>query len=322
MAKTATKVYAELAGFDVLSEVLGTLGLRSRVYCRTQLAGPWAIEVRGSELLHFHLVEHGEAWLSIAGRAEPEPLRPGEVLVIRSPAGHRLADQPGKRPVAPIVFAAEDDTGRMQRLRHGSNAAEPDSVIVCGAFALQHAADHPLMRLLPPVMRLRPDPADWLGAVAGLLSREARTLQPGSEIVISRLTDLLFIQVLRAWMREHAPRQGWLAALSHPQIGPVLAAVHEQPERAWTVEALAALAHLSRSAFSARFAKVVGEPAQTYLMRLRMQAAARLVSERRASLAEIAAATGYESEAAFNKAFKRWHGLAPGQFRELLGEAA
>jgi AraC-like DNA-binding protein len=170
-------------------------------------------------------------------------------------------------------------------------------------------------------MRLRPDAADWLGAVVNLLSHEAGQLQPGSEIVISRLTDLLFIQVLRAWMREHAPRQGWLAALSHPQIGPVLAAVHEQPERAWTVEALAALAHLSRSAFSARFAKVVGEPAQTYLMRLRMQAAARLISERRASLAEIAAATGYESEAAFNKAFKRWHGLAPGQFRELQAEA-
>lgn len=243
------------------------------------------------------------------------------MLVIRSPAGHRLANLPGKRPVAPIVFSAEDDAGRMQTLRHG-NAAKPDHVIVCGSFALQHAADHPLLRLLPPVMRLRPDAADWLGAVARLLSHEASQLQPGSEIVISRLTDLLFIQVLRAWMREHAPQQGWLAALSHPQIGPVLAAVHEQPERAWTVEALAALAHLSRSAFSARFAKVVGEPAQTYLMRLRMRAAARLVSERRASLAEIAAATGYESEAAFSKAFKRWHGLAPGQFRELQAEAA
>lgn len=320
-AATTPKVVAELAGFDVLSEVLSTLGLRSRLYCRTQLAGPWVIEVRPSELLHFHLVEQGEAWLSLDGHAVPEPLRPGEVLVIRSPHGHRLADRPGKRPVAPIVFGAEDDTGRLQQLRHGT-ATAPESAIVCGAFALRHAGDHPLTRVLPPVMRLRPAQGDWLGAVAGLLSAEARELQPGSEIVISRLTDLLFIEVLRAWMREHAPRQGWLAALSHPQIGPVLAAVHEQPEHAWTVEALAARAHLSRSAFSARFAKVVGEPAQTYLMRLRMQAAARLVSERRASLAEIAVATGYESEAAFSKAFKRWHGLAPGQFREVQVEAA
>lgn len=321
MTASTPKVFAELAGFDVLSEVLGTLGLRSRVYCRTQLAGPWVIEVRGSELLHFHLVEQGEAWLSIEGRPEAEPLRPGELLLIRSPGGHRLADRPGERPVAPIVFGVEDDSGRLRRLQHG-DAAAPDSAIVCGAFALRHAGDHPLTRLLPPVMRLRPAQGDWLGAVAGLLSAEARQLQPGSEIVISRLTDLLFMHALRAWMREHAPRQGWLAALSHPQIGPVLAAVHEQPERAWAVEALAELAHLSRSAFSARFARVVGEPAQTYLMRLRMQAAARLVSERRTSLAEIAAATGYESEAAFSKAFKRWHGLAPGRFREWQAEAA
>lgn len=310
------KVFAELAGFDVLSEVLGSLGLRSRVYCRSELAGPWAIEVRGSALLHFHLVERGEAWLEVEGRPEAEPLRMGEVLVVSSPGGHRLSDRPGARPVKPIVFATED-AGRMQRLHQG-RAAEPDSVIVCGAFELQHAADHPLTRLLPTLMRLRPPAGDapWLGGIAALLAAEARALQPGSEVVISRLTDLLFMQVLRAWMREHAPRQGWLAALSHPQIGPVLAAVHERPDRAWTVEALAALAHLSRSAFSARFAKVVGEPAKTYLMRLRMQDAARRVRERRASLAEIAAATGYESEAAFNKAFKRWQGQTPGRFRE------
>ena len=322
MGSTA-KVFAELAGFDVLSEVLGSLGLRSRVYCRTQLAGPWVIEVQGSEVLHFHLVEHGEAWLEVEGRPEAEPLRPGEVLVIKSPGGHRLADRPGARPVAPLVFSMSADAGRMQLLQHG-DAAAPESIVVCGSFALQQAGDHPLTRLLPPVMRLRPMPgeADWLGAVAALLTTEARQLQPGSEVVISRLTDLLFIQVLRAWMRAHAPRQGWLAALSHPQIGPVLAAVHERPEQVWTVEALAALAHLSRSAFSARFAKVVGEPAKTYLMRLRMQAAARLVGERRASLAEIAAVAGYESEAAFSKAFKRWHGRAPGQYREAAAALA
>jgi AraC-like DNA-binding protein len=140
-------------------------------------------------------------------------------------------------------------------------------------------------------------------------------MRPGAQMVISRLTDVLFVQVLRDWISDSALLPGWLTALSHPQIGPALAAVHEKPDALWTVEKLARHAHLSRTAFSTRFAATVGEPPQKYLARLRMQQAARLLNQGQMSIASVASTIGYESESAFNKAFKRWHGRTPGAVR-------
>lgn len=140
-------------------------------------------------------------------------------------------------------------------------------------------------------------------------------MKPGTATILSRLTDILFVQVLRAWLAEQPDQPSWLSGLNDPRVGPALALIHERPGEAWTVETLAAKVGLSRSPFTVRFTKVVGESPQAYLTRVRMQRAARLIREQDDSLGRIAHAVGYESESSFNKAFKRQYRQTPGQFR-------
>jgi AraC-like DNA-binding protein len=270
----------------------------------------------GADLMHFHIIERGSAWLELDARQPLRALAPGDVIVIGRGHGHRLFDQPRRGGVEPITFPDELDEGRCMLVRHGR--AEGGTVMICGSFSFDNAARHPLVRLLPRFMQIKAGSASgsaWVGPVARLLTAEAAAMRPGAQMVMSRLTDVLFVQVLRDWISDSALLPGWLTALSHPQIGPALAAVHEKPDAPWTVEKLAQHAHLSRTAFSTRFAATVGEPPQKYLTRLRMQQAARLLNQGQMNIASVASTIGYESESAFNKAFKRWHGRTPGAVR-------
>ena len=148
------------------------------------------------------------------------------------------------------------------------------------------------------------------------MGEEARALRPGGETVITRLADVLVIQALRAWLQEApAAQQGWLGALQDPQLGRALTLIHREPGRDWTVASLAQAVAMSRSAFAARFTERVGEPAMHYLLRWRMHAALGWLREEGASLGEAASRAGYQSEAAFSRAFKRVTGQSPGAAR-------
>jgi AraC-like DNA-binding protein len=317
MPRKPNKLYYELPQFDVLGDVLRSLGLKSRVFCRAELSGPWAIEFPRQDMMHFHILERGSAWLELDAKPPPRALAPGDVMVIGSGRAFRITDQAGRRGVKPLPLPEEPLDDRFGLIRHGSAAG--GTVLICGSFLFEEAAEHPLLELLPDFMHVRAssEPATaWLDLVARLLTAEVSQMRPGTQKVVSSLTDILFVQVLRQWMGEGAAMPaGWLGALQHPQIGPALAAVHERPDAVWTVDKLARRANLSRSAFSTRFAQVVGETAQAYLTRLRMQRAVRLLEKDHLSLTAIASAVGYDSEAAFNKAFKRWRGKTPGQVR-------
>jgi AraC-like DNA-binding protein len=320
MAQKVRKLLCELPQFDVLGDVLSSLGLKSRLFCRTELGSPWLIQFPRQEIMHFHILERGSAWLELDAKPPARALAPGDVLVIGRGHGYRIGDQPGRRAIEPISFPHEGLEGRYCLIRHGSS--EGGTAMICGSFSFESAADHPLLELLPPLMHIKSTSergTAWVDFVARLLTAEVSHVRPGTQTVVSSLTDILFVEVLRHWMGDGAAAPGWLSALKHPQIGPVLAAVHERPEALWTVEKLARRASLSRSAFSTRFARVVGESAQAYLTRLRMQRATRLLSQEHLSLGRIASAVGYDSEAAFNKAFKRWRGKTPGQLRREQG---
>ncbi len=333
MPRNPNKLLRELPPFDVLGDVLTSLGLKSRLFCRTELGAPWVIQFPRQDMMHFHILERGSAWLELGTKTPPRALASGDIVVIGQGHGYRIADQAGRRGVHPIEFPEGSDDDRYHVLRHGH--AGGGTVMICGSFLFDNAAGHPLLEMLPPLMHITStgarqpgarepnEPAtSWIDFVARLLTAEVAHMRPGTQTVVSSLTDILFVHVLRHWMDAGATPAGWLNALKHPQIGPVLAAVHERPDAAWTVDKLARRASLSRSAFSTRFAKVVGETAQDYLMRLRMQRAAKLLREEPLSLAKVASAVGYDSEAAFNKAFKRWRGKTPGQFRRELNEAS
>jgi AraC-like DNA-binding protein len=156
----------------------------------------------------------------------------------------------------------------------------------------------------------------WLEANLQFVASEIASGEPGFETIVSRLADILVVQAVRAHLaRDSAGCKGWLRALIDPQIDRALSLIHEKPEDDWTVESLASKVGMSRSAFAARFAQLVEEPPLTYLTRWRMQKASRLLETSHAGVAEVAKRVGYDAEAAFSKAFKRWIGVAPGAYR-------
>ncbi len=192
--------------------------------------------------------------------------------------------------------------------------------MLCGAFHFEYPNDFALLRRLPKLIHI---PGVQGGIEQGcadivrMIARESASQQPGAEVMLRRLTELLFIQVIRLWIDQQAEASvGWVGALRDQPISAALGLIHQSPERKWKVKELADAAVLSRSAFSARFTELVGEPPMTYLTRWRMLRATRLLKNE-VSMETIADLLGYESEAAFRKAFKREIGLPPAQYRRL-----
>jgi AraC-like DNA-binding protein len=292
--------------------------LRSRVFCRSELKAPWGMALRASDYAHFHVVERGGAWLRIEGR-EPVALAGGDLVVVPHGAGHTLTDSPATkaRPLLELARRASSGGSGCTVMRAGGDGAE--TRLVCGSFRFERREAHPLLELLPPLIHLRPaeaPAAEWLEATLRFLAWETREARPGTETIVSRLTDVIFVQVLRAWI-ESLPegRGGWLGALRDRQVGAALALVHRFPERDWTNAALAEAVGMSRSRFAARFSALVGEPPLAYVTRWRLETAAGFLLDGGLSMGEIAARVGYESEPAFSKAFRRRFGVPPGAWR-------
>jgi AraC-like DNA-binding protein len=227
-----------------------------------------------------------------------------------------LCDNPQTPPVPLDRLLPENQAGNPV-IRHGGGGAETQ--LICGSFQFENAAESPLLSLLPSLIHIRgngSEAEDWLASTLQLLAFEARQARPGAKTVISRLTEIIFVQAVRAWMENQpAGQRGWLGALRDPQIGTALELIHHAPERPWSVATLAREVAMSRSPFAARFTALVGEPPLAYLTHWRMHRAARLLRSDSLSVGEVAERVGYESAAAFSKAFKRCFGQAPGAYR-------
>jgi len=302
---------------DVLTTVMDTVRLRSRVFCRSELKAPWGMALPRSDYAHFHVVERGGAWLRIEGQ-EPVALAGGDLAVVPHGTGHTLTDSLATkaRPLAEMA-GRPASAGGCVLMRGGGEGAETQ--LVCGSFRFERRDAHPLVELLPPLIHLRPaetPAAEWLEATLRFLAWETREAKPGTETIVSRLTDVIFVLVLRAWI-ESVPegRGGWMGALRERHVGAALAHIHRSPERDWTNASLAEAVGMSRSRFAARFTALVGEPPLAYLSRWRLETAAGLLQDGTLGLGEIASRVGYESEAAFSKAFRRRFGAPPGAYR-------
>jgi AraC-like DNA-binding protein len=203
----------------------------------------------------------------------------------------------------------------------------PDRVqLVCCFLGCDERPYNPLLTALPPVIHLSgagsQTTTGWLGTLLGSAVRESRSARPGSQNVLARLSELMFVETIRQYLETLPPAQtGWLAGLRDPVVGKALAALHAEPSRPWTVEGLARLVGLSRSVLAVRFMEMVGQPPMQYLALWRMQLASRLLIEG-GPVAAVAGAVGYESEAAFSRAFKKLVGEAPGTWRKGSARAA
>ena len=306
---------------DVLTDVLESVRMRGMVTGRVELGAPWGLRMAKAEHAVFHAITRGTCWLEIAGEAR-RGLSSGDLFVLPHGDAHVLRDSPRTRPVPFEELFAQHSTASEQAARAGGDGAT--TTLVCGHFEFEDRRGSPLLCALPKVIHIRGEEGravPWLEPTLQFVASEAAAGRPGAETVIRRLSDVLFIQIVRAHIASlQNGAGGWLSALGDPQVGAALGLIHDRPERPWTVASLAAEVALSRSAFAARFNALVGEPPLHYVTRWRMQKAASLLRSghpaARSGLAEIAARVGYESEAAFNKAFKRWFGSAPGANRQ------
>jgi AraC-like DNA-binding protein len=298
---------------DVLSDVLTTLRLESTVFAHGALAKPWGIRTEAHQDFSFHIVADGACVLDVDGEARKD-VGAGDVVIVSRGRGHSLRDDAKTRAMGLEEFLS---TGGFATRAPRASDRDPTK-LVCGCFQLEGLPDDPLLASLPPIMHARALVHDvgWLGETIKVLDRESTSDAPGAQTVVNRLCDALFVYVLRRLLAE-LPRDesSWLAALVDPHLGASLRAIHEKPAEAWTVADLAQRAGMSRSAFAAHFTKVVGEAPIEYLIRWRLRKAATMLRATTAGIAEIAANVGYDSEAAFSKAFKRSIGVTPGAFR-------
>ncbi|MCH8977860.1 MAG: AraC family transcriptional regulator [Armatimonadetes bacterium] len=306
---------------DVLTDVLRHLQVRGKAAGELELGAPWSMGIPEMGEAMVHIVSRGSCFLRLGG--ETWHLGPGDLAFIAHGAAHVLSDDPTRNPVdiETLMQGGLEEECEQKRgcriMKRGG--AGPRTTIICASFLFASGEHHPLLSVLPPLILLRSEDmvtAGWLEDSLRFIAREARSDEPGAQIAIDRLFDLLFVQIVRAWLRtEPSISTGWLGALSHPQVGKALGLIHQEPERDWTVEDLAREVGMSRSGFAAHFSKLVGEPPLRYLVGWRMTLASQRLVGSDVTVGNVAQSLGYRSEAAFGAAFKKQFGVPPGTWR-------
>ena len=303
---------------EVLSEFLQSTGLRGQVFCQTIATAPWGLRMPSLPQVGLHIVARGSCWLALEGDETHSRLLPGDVVLLPHGAGHSLYDAPGSKLLDLEEWKTRKD--RLDRLVRESRGGGEETHLLCGAYRFESGSEHPLVRLLPPVIHVESSQAPpGLERILRALREEFLRADIGGPTVVSRLLDVVFVEILRAWLDSgQALETGWLGALRDPRIATVLERLHHRPERAWTVSALAREIGLSRATFARRFRQKVGVTPARYLSQIRMDLALRLLRGTDEGLAVIARRVGYQSEFAFNRAFKNEVGVPPGRYRQGL----
>jgi len=313
---------------DVLSDVLRTIRLEGALFLNGDMRAPWCVKIpRSADIAQLlkpgarrlaicHLVVQGKCWAQTEGN-EPIRVQAGEAIVVPQGDPHVLGS--GLQHAAiDIDHVVTPQLPMLDLIRYGGDGES--TLIVCSWFAYEGDAPNPMMANLPRLFTTslrRRATGPWIEQSIGFVLGDAATQAPGSEMVAAKVAEVLFAEVLRGYI-EAAPAHnpGWLAGLRDPQVSRCLALMHGEPARPWTVEALANEVHVSRSVLAEKFTELVGAPPMQYLTRWRMILAAGMLRNDQASLARVAEGVGYESEAAFNRAFKREYGVSPGHWRQ------
>lgn len=316
-----TRSFPELA--DPLGEALYQLRLDGSLYAQSELTAPWGMEmpVLPGKMM-FHILTQGEYWIQ-TGNEVPLLIREGSLVLLPRGRGHRLMSEPGTPVRNFFDLPVQRLSERYEKLAYGGGG--PATSLTCCVMSFDLVAGQQLVDQLPELIHIdswESGADSWLQHSLSLLATEARAHRPGGQTIMANLADILVIQAIRAWLDRLPDTQtGWLAALKDPFVGRSLSAIHQAPQKPWTVESLAREAGLSRAGFSARFTELVGEPVFRYLTRWRMLVARNRLMQERISLGELAEQLGYQSEAAFSRAFKRTLGVSPGAVRKSVGPA-
>lgn len=287
--------------------------LKSCVYFQREFAAPWGMEMAAGPYAQFHMVARGRCCLKFDGGLIE--LAGGDVVVFPRGEGHLLLDDPASIPV-PGRAVLEAEKGSAPLFADGGERVR----LLCGHFEFDRAFRHPLATELPRLIHVKAlseEQPDWFEAVGRIMIRETGAEQPGASTVVDRLAEVLFIQVLRAYLHQNQPARGFLGAIRNPQINRALKAMHSEYGGNLSLADIARKAGMSRSNLALRFKSVMGETPMNYVTRWRMLKARELLKASDKSLPDIAERVGYSSESAFSHAFKRQFGQGPGAFRRI-----
>jgi AraC-like DNA-binding protein len=318
---------------DALSHVLQAVELSGAVFLNAEFTAPWCVISqadsdlcsaylpRSERVVSYHLIAEGSCQASLYGEASTAlHLETGDLLVVPQGDAHLLGSDLtlAPAPSAPLLAQhVEAHPGKIVRLAYG--AGGPATRMVCGFLTCDGIMSHPLLQSLPRLFKVSVGSgaeSAWLVPALNFAAAEAAEPRPGSATVLGKLSELLFVHALRRCLDSLPDHQtGWLAALRDRYVGPAMLRLHADPAYPWTVDGLAAEVGLSRSAFAQRFTSLLGQPPMQYLAHWRLRAAARELRSGNSSLAELAGKVGYESEAAFSRAFKREFGMPPATWR-------
>lgn len=316
---------------DPLSDVLEAVKLTGVIFLRAELGQRFGIAMPPPTFSHpvikpqskehrlamFHIVRQGEGYVEVEG-FEPQPLAEGDLIIVLADLHHSVVDAPGRDTVASSELVALDGAGAAPPAVH-VGPGERKMRLVCGMLQFVDRGFNPLFAALPPYLLVRRDDgpsATWLQENISHIIREAEADRPGSQTLLSRLTELLFVETLRCYLEKlPAEEKGWFAAFRDPVVGQAVTLIHQAPAHPWTVAELAKRVAVSRSAFSARFTELLDVAPMTYVTRWRLRLASNLLEDSKMSLAEIATRIGYESESAFSRAFRRETGESPAAWR-------
>lgn len=288
---------------------------------RSTLAPPWSIRIQDEAPLTLLSMVRDEAWL-VPDEGDPRRVGPGDMVIFRGPDPYTVSDDPATPPQIVIHpgqrCTTPDGTSLTEAMDLGVRAwgNDPDgpAVMLIGTYQLRGAVTQRLLAALPPIAVVRGD--TWRSPLVAVLQEEIGKDEPGQDVVLDRLLDLLLIATLRAWFsRPDAAAPGWYRAHGDPVVGPALRLLHDDLAHPWTVADLAAEVGASRAALAQRFAKLVGEPPMAYLTGVRLAQAADLLRETDATLEAVARRVGYGNAFALSTAFKRERGLSPQEYR-------
>jgi AraC family transcriptional regulator, alkane utilization regulator len=316
---------------DALSDVLKSVRLEGAVYLNAEFTAPWCIRgelglasvrqrLAGAEhVAFFHFLTEGACKVRLADGGEVLKASAGDLILFPQEGKHLMGTDLQLAPMeTQAAISPHPESGaELFQMRHGGGGAA--TRFVCGYLALSVSVFRPLLEALPHVLRIPMGDGPAAGLLRELLRvgvRESSALRPGAESMLAKVSELMFVEAMRRYAETVPPGgQGWLAGVRDAHVGHALALLHAAPGRAWTVDQLAREVALSRSALAERFAALVGEPPIQYLMRWRLALAAQTLRSEGDAIARVAERSGYESEAAFSRAFKREFGVPPAAWR-------
>jgi AraC-like DNA-binding protein len=318
---------------DALSDVLRVAHLTGGVFLHADFSAPWCVATRvgpehcgpaigpASDLISYHYIVEGELRIRIEGALDESlALVAGDIVLLPRNDVHLIGSDLGLPAVSSHDLIRAPQDGGLFSIHHGGGGGR--TRMICGFLGHDSTNDNPMLATLPPLMKLKAESsgaAEWIRSTFQYAAEEVAAGRPGSETVLAKLSELLFVEAVRRYADALPEGQtGWLAGLRDPHVARALAIMHRDIARCWDVDDLSREVGLSRSALADRFVRLIGVPPMCYLANWRMQVASLKLRRTSASLARIAEMVGYGSEAAFSRAFKKAFGTAPASWRRAV----